>query len=60
MLIARSVPTVQKETAQLAGLCETLSNRLSDRSLALRGSDYDDIKRLAHFPLFPKIHLPLT
>ena len=42
----------QKETSQLAELCRTLSNRLSDHP-----HGYNDIKRPVHY-LSP-IHLPL-
>ena len=58
-LIMRSALPAQKETSRLAELCEILSNRLSDHSLVLRGSDYDDIKRSAHPPPFPSIYSPL-
>lgn len=58
MLIIRFTPPKQKETLQLAGLCDILGNRLSDRSLNSQQYSYDDIKRPVHYPL--SIHLPLT
>jgi len=58
MLIMRSIPPKQKETSQLAELCDTLRNRLSDRSLVSQQDNYDEIKKSVHHP--PSIHLPLT
>jgi len=58
MLIVQSTPPNQKETSQLAELCDALSNRLSDRSLISQQPNYDDIKKPVHSP--PSIHLSLT
>ena len=58
MLIVRSTPPKQKETSQLAELCDTLKNRLSDRSLVSQQDNYDEIKKSVHYP--PSIHLTLT
>jgi hypothetical protein len=58
MLIMRSHTPKQKETSQLAELCDVLRNRLSDRSLISQQDNYDEIKRLVrYYP--PSIHLPL-
>jgi len=47
---------MQKENSQLAELCESLSNRLSDRPLI--SQQYDDIKRPVYCP--PSFYLTLT
>lgn len=57
MLIMRSTPPKQKETSQLAELCDALRNCLSDRSLVSQQDNYDEIKKSVHYP--PSIHLPL-
>ena len=47
MLMIRLTPPKQKETSQLAALCEALSNR----SVVSQQFNYDDIKRPAIFTL---------
>ena len=56
ILIIRSVHPKQKETLELAELCGTLSDRLSDGSL--KSPNPEDVQRPAHHPL--PIYLPLT
>lgn len=58
LLIIQSTSPKQKETSQLADQCETLGNRLNDRSFILQQPNYDGTKRPVHLP--PPIHLPLT
>jgi len=48
----------QKETSQLAELCESLDKSLSDRSLISQQFKYDDIKRPIYCP--PSTYLLLT
>lgn len=58
MLIMRSTPPKQKETSQLAKLCDAINNRLGDRSPISQEPNYDDIKRSVNY--LPSVHLPLT
>ena len=57
ILIIRPVHSKQKETSQLAKLCGTLSDRLSDSDDSLKSPNRDDVQRPVNHPL--SIYFPL-